>query len=84
MSILVAVHTLALLSIPILVFGFVGGTMRAGWRRPEALLAFIIYGLSAVAIMFAGIADGIVNAALIPQMTDASDLKLQSVKAALF
>jgi hypothetical protein len=27
---------------------------------------------------------GIVNAALIPQMTDASDLKLQSVKAALF
>ena len=84
MSILVAVHTLALLSIPILVFGFVGVTMRAGWRRPEALLAFIIYGLSAVAIMFAGIADGIVNAALIPQMTDASDLKLQSVKAALF
>jgi hypothetical protein len=63
MSILVAVHTLALLSIPILVFGFVGVTMRAGWRRPEALLAFIIYGLSAVAIMFAGIIGWFVSAA---------------------
>ena len=35
MSILVAVHTLALLSVPLLVFGFVGVTMRAGWHRPQ-------------------------------------------------
>ena len=83
MSILVAVHTLALLSVPLLMFGFVGVTMRAGWHRPEALLAFIIYALSAVAIMFAGIADGLINAALIPEMTGASDLKLQALKAAL-
>ena len=83
MSILVGVHTLALLSVPLLVFGFVGVTMRAGWHRPEALLAFIIYALSAVAIMFAGIADGLINAALIPEMTGASDLKLQALKAAL-
>ena len=83
MSILVAVHTLALLSVPLLVFGFAGVTMRAGWHRPEALLAFIIYALSAVAIMFAGIADGLINAALIPEMTGASDLKLQALKAAL-
>src|SRR5437868_8420616 len=83
MSILVAVHTLALMSIPLLVFGFAGVTMRAGWHRPEALLAFIIYALSAVALMFAGIADGLINAALIPQMTGAIDPKLQAVKAAL-
>ena len=83
MSILVGVHTLALLSVPLLVFGFVGVTMRAGWHRPEALLAFIIYALSAVAIMFAGIADGLINAALIPEMTGAGDLKLQALKAAL-
>ena len=83
MSVLVGVHTLALLSVPLLVFGFVGVTMRAGWHRPEALLAFIIYALSAVAIMFAGIADGLINAALIPEMTGASDLKLQALKAAL-
>src|SRR5256885_13384644 len=55
MSILVAVHTLALTSIPLLVFGFAGVTMRAGWHRPEALLAFFIYALSAVALMLAGI-----------------------------
>src|SRR6266513_5779027 len=83
MSILVAVHILALTSIPLLVFGFAGVTMRAGWHRPEALLAFIIYALSAVALMLAGIADGLINAALIPQMTGATDPKLQSVKAAL-
>src|SRR5438445_7343675 len=84
MSILVAVHTLALMSIPLLVFGFAGVTMRAGWHRPEALLAFIIYALSAVALMLAGIADGLINAALIPQMTGAIDSKLQTVKAALY
>ena len=83
MSILVAVHILALLGIPLLVFGFAGVTMRAGWHRPEALLAFIIYALSAVALMLAGIADGLINAALIPQMTGAIDPKLQAVKAAL-
>jgi hypothetical protein len=83
MSILVAVHILALLGIPLLVFGFAGLTMRAGWHRPEALLAFIIYALSAVALMLAGIADGLINAALIPQMTGAIDPKLQTVKAAL-
>ena len=58
MSILVAVHILALMSIPLLIFGFAGVTMRAGWHRPEALLAFIIYALSAVALMLAGITDG--------------------------
>ena len=42
MSVLVAVHSLALLSVPLLVFGFAGLTMRAGWHRPEAILAFII------------------------------------------
>ena len=84
MSILVGVHSLALFSVPLLVFGFLGVTMRAGWHRPEALLAFIIYELSAVAIMFAGIADGLINAALIPEMTGASDLKLQALKTALF
>ena len=82
MSILVGVHSLALLSVPLLVFGFVGVTMRAGWHRPEALLAFIIYALSAVAIMFAD-ADGLINAALIPEMTGASRLKLQALTAAL-
>src|SRR5437868_13835479 len=84
MSILVAVHTLALMSIPLLVFGFAGVTMRAGWHRPEALLAFIIYALSAVALMLAGIADGLINAALIPQMTGAIDPKASSSKSSSF
>src|SRR4026207_1850500 len=61
-SFVVAVHSLALMSIPLLIFGFAGVTMRAGWHRPEALLAFIIYALSAVALMLAGITEGLTNA----------------------
>jgi hypothetical protein len=82
MSILVAVHTLALLSVPLLVFGFVGVTIRAGWHRRSS---FGIYHLCIICRRdnVRGIADGLINAALIPEMTGASDLKLQALKAAL-
>jgi hypothetical protein len=79
----VAVHALGLLSVPVVVFGFVGVTRRMGWERPEALFAFIVYAFSAVAIMFAAIADGLVNAALIPQVAGAGEPALQTLKAAL-
>jgi hypothetical protein len=83
MQILVAVHALALLSVPVVVFGFVGVTRRIGWDRPAALFALIVYAFSAVAIMFAAIADGLINAALIPQTFGASESAQQSIKAAL-
>ena len=83
MQLLVAVHALALLSVPVVVFGFVGVSRRIGWERPEALLAFIVYAFSAVAIMFAAIADGPVNAALIPQAAAAGEPALQTLRAAL-
>jgi hypothetical protein len=83
MQILVAVHALALLSVPVVVFGFVGVTRRIGWERPEAQFAFILYAFSAVTIMFAAIADGLVNAALIPKMAGAGEPALQTLKAAL-
>ena len=83
MQVLVAVHALGLLSVPVVVFGFVGVTRRLGWERPEALFAFVVYVFSAVAIMFAAIADGLVNAALIPQTVDAGEPALQTLKAVL-
>src|SRR5215212_4807850 len=51
MQALVSVHVLGLLSVPVLVFGFVGLTRRLGWNRAGVLFAFIVYVFSAVAIM---------------------------------
>jgi hypothetical protein len=83
MRVLVAVHTLALLSIPVLVFGFAGVTYRLGWERLAASFAFVVYAFSAVAIMVAAIADGLINAALMPKMIGAPESELQILKAAL-
>jgi hypothetical protein len=81
--VLLAVHALALLSVPVVVFGLVGLTQRVGWERPAALFAFIVYCLSAVAVMLAAIADGIINAALIQKMLSTDEAVRQPLKAAL-
>ncbi len=81
--VLLAVHALALLSVPVVVFGFVGLTWCIGWERPGSLFAFIAYCLSAIAIMFAGIADGLINAALIQKMLSADEASRGLLRAAL-
>jgi len=81
--VLLAVHALALLSVPTVVFGFVGLTRCIGWERPGSLFAFIVYCLSAIAIMFAGIADGLINAALIQKMLSADEAARGLLRAAL-
>lgn len=83
MQVLVAVHALALLSVPVVVFGFVGVTARIGWERPAALLAFIVYVFSAVAIMLAAITDGLVNAELIPRTIGAAEPAASALKTML-
>jgi hypothetical protein len=83
MRILIALHALALLGVPLVVFGLAGVTRRIGWEQPVALFAFVVYAFSAVAIMFAAIADGLVNAALVPQMVGAPEPALQTLKAVL-
>jgi hypothetical protein len=81
--VLLAVHALGLLSVPALVFGFVGLTGCIGWERPGSLFALIAYCLSAVAIMFAGIADGLINAALIQKILSADEAARGLLRAAL-
>jgi hypothetical protein len=83
MQVLVAVHALALLSVPISVFGFVGVTRRLGWDKPEVLLAFIVYSFSAISIVFAAIADGLINAAILPRLLGADPASSQILKAAI-
>ena len=81
--VLLALHALALLSIPVVVFGLFGITQRIGWERPESRFAFIVYCLSTVAVMLAAMADGIINAALIPKILSADESVRQPLKAAL-
>ena len=81
--VLLAVHALALLSVPAVVFGFVVLTQCIGWEQPASLFAFIAYCLSAIAIMFAGIADGLINAALIQKMLSADEATRGFLRAAL-
>lgn len=61
-------HTLGLLSLPFVLFGFVGVLRRTGWDHPLSLFAFIIYSLSVVAIMLAAIASGLIKSALVQQL----------------
>jgi hypothetical protein len=81
--VLLAVHAFALLTVPTVVFGFVGLTRFIGWELPWSLFAFIAYCLSAIAIMFAGIADGLINAALIQKMLSADEATRGFLRAAL-
>ena len=83
MQVLVATHVLALLSVPVVVFGLAGVTRRLGWDRPAALFAFIVYAFAAVAIMLAAITDGLVNAELIPRTFGAPEASLPLLKSVL-
>ena len=78
----VAVHVLGLLSLPIVLFGFVGLSERAGWYRPSTQFAFIAYSLSVVAVMIAAVADGLVGPALIQKTLGASEAVAQTMRAA--
>jgi hypothetical protein len=83
MRLLVVTHALGLFSIPTTAFGFVGLTQRLGWAKPEALFALIVYAFSAVAIMFAAIADGLLNAVFIPKTLGVSGASLQMLELLL-
>ena len=83
MQALVATHALALLSVPVVVFGLAGVTRRLGWETPAALFAFIVYAFAAIAIVFAAITDGLVNAELIPRTFGAPETALPLLKSVL-
>ena len=78
----VAVHALGLLSLPVVLFGFVGMSERVGWYRPSTQFAFIAYSLSVVAVMVAAVADGLVGPALIQKTFGESETVAQTMRAA--
>ena len=81
-QITVAVHALGLLSLPVVLFGLVGLSGRAGWQRPSTQFAFITYSLSIVAVMLAAVADGLIGPALLQKTIGASDAIVTTLRAA--
>ena len=81
-QITVAVHALGLLSLPVVLFGLVGLSGRAGWQRPSTQFAFITYSLSVVAVMLAAVADGLIGPALLQKTVGASDAVVTTLRAA--
>ncbi len=56
---IIVTHALAILSIPIITFGFYGLTLKLLDARKTAILAFIILLFSFVAVMFAALINGL-------------------------
>ena len=79
----IAVHSLGLLSVPLVVFGFVGLSARVGWTRASTQFAFIVYAISAVALGLAAVASGLVAPALIQQTIGAGSESLAQLKTML-
>jgi len=63
-----ATHGLALLSIPISTFGFLGLSRRLGLDRPIVLAAFVFYSFAAIGAMCAAIASGLIAPAITRQI----------------
>ena len=82
-QIAIAVHALGLLSVPLVIFGFVGLSARVGWGRASTQFAFIVYAMAAVAVGLAAVADGLVAPALIQKTIGVSSESLAQLKTML-
>jgi hypothetical protein len=82
-TITVASHSLALVSIPVLLFGFSGLSRRLGWNRPPTAAAFIAYAFGAAAAMCATVINGLAGPVLTRQILSADEPARQVLNAVL-
>lgn len=80
-AITAATHSLALASIPILLFGFSGLSRRLGWDDPPVSAAFIAYEFGAAAAMCAAVINGVVGPTLTRRILDADEPTRQVLRA---
>ena len=66
-------HGVALASIPITLFGFLGLSRWLRFERPIVSGAFLLYALGSVAVMSAALVSGFVAPGLIRRMTEADE-----------
>jgi hypothetical protein len=79
----VAVHVLALLMLPVMLFGLAGLNNKLGWDDPLAATAFIVYGFGMVAAMMSAAASGLIAPELVRRMP-ASDEATRQALGAMF
>ena len=69
----VATHSIALASMPLLLFGFLELSRRIGWNYSPVQLAFVAYAFGVVAAMCAGVINGLVGPNLTRRILNADD-----------
>jgi urea transporter len=69
----VVAHSLALVSIPLSLFGYVYLSYRLGWGRAATIAALVAYGFASVAAMGAAVASGFVAPAITRRMPAADE-----------
>lgn len=75
----IVVHTLAIASIPVIVFGFLGFSQKIGFDRSTVSFGFVTYSFGSVAVMCAGVINGLVAPALVRRFLDSDEATQQSI-----
>jgi hypothetical protein len=69
----VAVHTLAIISVPIMFWGFFGFSQRIGWEKPTIILAQIAFGFGSLSVTAAAVINGLATPTLMRQIYNADE-----------
>ena len=77
----VATHSLALASVPLTLFGYLGLSRRLGWDNTPALAALVAYAFAAMAVLCAAVFSGLVAPSLTRQMTAADESTRQVLQS---
>lgn len=73
LAISVFVHSLAIASLPVLVFGFLGFSQRLGFNNPLVSFSFINYAFACIAAMCAAVVNGFVVTYLFREFFEADE-----------
>lgn len=82
-GVIIVSHTIALFSIPFLMFGFWGLSRRIGFDNSFSVLALVTASLSLAAVMMAAAINGIVVPFFVDNLKDASPEKIKTAEMIL-
>ncbi|MFT6871292.1 MAG: hypothetical protein ACJAVN_000289 [Roseivirga sp.] len=82
-TVIIASHTLALFSIPFLMFGFWGLSRKIGFDNSLSVLALITVSLSLVAVMIAAALNGLVVSFFVDNLKDANPEQITTAEMIL-
>lgn len=75
----IVVHTLAIASIPVIIYGFLGFSQRVGFENQTVSFAFVLYSFGCVAVLSAGVINGLAAPSLVSRYFDADEATKQSI-----